>query len=79
MGEDQCEKERGQAEISSAVSGPIPTEPKFKSVNYNNNDDRLLHLEMNQTKVIIVRTLLLIVVGSQILDIWEQLEIFWEL
>ena len=40
INEDQYEKARHQAEISSTVSSPIPTEPKFKSVSYNNNDDR---------------------------------------
>ena len=38
--EDQYEKARYQAEISSTFSNPIPTEPKFKSVSYSNNDDR---------------------------------------
>ena len=68
VGEDQYEKARSQAEISSVISGPIPTEPKFKSIIIIMMID-LLHLEVNQTKVIIMGTLLLLVVGSQILDI----------
>ena len=79
MGEDQCEKERGQAEISSAISGPIPTRLNLNLLVIMIMMIDLLHLEVKQMKVIIVGALLLIVVGSQILDIWEQLEIFWEL
>ena len=40
INEDQYEKARHQAEITSTFSNPIPTEPKFKSVSYNKNDDR---------------------------------------
>ena len=40
INEDQYEKARHQAEISSNFSNPIPTEPKFKSVSYNQKDDR---------------------------------------
>ena len=40
INEDQYEKARHQAEISSTITSPIPTEPKFKSVSSNNNDDR---------------------------------------
>ena len=40
ISEDQYQKARHQAEISSTISNPIPTEPKFRSVSYNNNDDR---------------------------------------
>jgi hypothetical protein len=40
INEDQYEKARHQAEISTTFSNPIPTEPKFKSVSYNQNDDR---------------------------------------
>jgi len=40
INEDQYQKARHQAEISSTISNPIPTEPKFKSVSYSNNDDR---------------------------------------
>jgi len=40
INEDQYEKARHQAEISSTFTNPIPTEPKFKSVSYNSNDDR---------------------------------------
>ena len=40
INEDQYEKARHRAEISSTFSNPIPTEPKFKSVSYNQNDDR---------------------------------------
>ena len=40
ISEDQYEKARHQAEISYTFSNPIPTEPKFKSVSYNQNDDR---------------------------------------
>ena len=43
INEDQYQKARHQAEISSNIAAPIATEPKFKSVasnNNNNNDDR---------------------------------------
>ena len=40
ISEDQYEQARHQAEISSTISNPIPTEPKFKSVSYSSNDDR---------------------------------------
>ena len=40
INEDQYEKARHQAEISSTFSNPIPTEPKFKSISYSSNDDR---------------------------------------
>ena len=41
INEDQYQKARHQAEISSNVIAPIATEPKFKSVaSENNNDDR---------------------------------------
>jgi len=38
--EDQYQKARHQAEISSIISNPIPSEPKFKSISSNNNDER---------------------------------------
>ena len=40
ISEDQYEKARHQAEISSTYTNPIPTEPKFKSVSSNSNDER---------------------------------------
>ena len=40
INEDQYEKARHQAEISSTFTNPIPTEPKFKSISSNNNDER---------------------------------------
>ena len=40
INEDQYEKARHQPEISSTFTNPIPTEPKFKSINSNNNDER---------------------------------------
>ena len=40
INEDQYEKARHQAEISSTFTNPIPTEPKFKSISYSSNDDR---------------------------------------
>ena len=40
INEDQYEKARHQAEISYTFSNPIPTEPKFKSVSCDRNDDR---------------------------------------
>jgi hypothetical protein len=41
INEDQYQKARNQAEISSKISAPIATEPKFKSIApINNNDDK---------------------------------------
>ena len=41
INEDQYQKARNQAEISSKISAPIATEPKFKSVApINSNDDK---------------------------------------
>ena len=40
ISEDQYQKARNQAEISSTFSNPIPTEPKFNSFSSDKNDDR---------------------------------------
>ena len=40
INEDQYQKARNQAEIASTFSNPIPTEPKFTSVNSDKNDDK---------------------------------------
>ena len=40
ISEDQYQKARNQAEISSTFSNPIPTQPKFNSFSSDKNDDR---------------------------------------